>query len=112
KKKVGIYIGSGSPPDDIEAGISVDMRGRDIGIMISGSADNPEDVPSIPVIFDALAKKYPEHKNVFDSYKTLYEVSSNRDEEYGVINSLGKWLKDHVDRVEINLGIAKISFKP
>jgi hypothetical protein len=113
KKKVGIYIGSGLPPDDIEAGISVDVNGRDIGIMISGSADNPEEVPPIPEIMDSLAEQYPEHKPLIDSYKTQYKASGSKEEEDSILYSFGTWIKNHIDNVEVGVpGVFKITFKP
>ena len=113
KKKVGIYIGSGLPPDDIEAGISVDMNGRDIGIMISGSADNPKEVPPIPEIMDSMGEQYPEHKPIIDSYKTQYEASGSKEEEDSILYSFGTWIKNHIDNVEVGVpGVFKITFKP
>lgn len=112
KTRVGIYIGRGPPPNDYEVGMAVDMTNRDIGIMISGSAEHPERVPSFPEITNALVEKYPKYKNVFESYNTLYEASGSKEEQDSVLANLGIWINNHLEKVELNLGIAKFTFKP
>jgi len=111
KTRVGVYIGRGPPPDDFEVDMAVDMTGRDIGVMISGSAEHPERVPSFPEIINALVKKYPQHKKIFESYNTLYEASGSSYERDGVLSNLGTWINDHLEKTELNLGIVKFTFK-
>ena len=96
--------------DDLIAAIIVNREGL-IMDTISGSGDKPEEVPPIPVILDKLGEEYPEHEEVFNAFKVQYDTSINAEEENNTIFSLGTWIKNHLEGVELNLGIVKFKFK-
>jgi len=101
KIKVGLYIGVGPKPDNVETDMYVDMTGKNIGVYISGVGQTTDRIPGL---IKKAIKDNPtlsqELTDILDEYK---KVKSN-EEQKGVFGKILEFGRHNEDKL-IGAGI-------
>ena len=90
KMRVGLYIGNGPRPDDVEADMYVDMNGKDIGVFIGGVGKTFDKMPGL---IEKASKENPKlSEELVDILNKYKKAKSNEEQKsvFGKIIDFGK----------------------